>query len=517
MFRRLTRSGSGLAGAGGEHEAQFRRGRLRLAIAIPALMVLFVLAHGLLSLKILDLQWESLEELRAGFITRTMLRHHLYAMLALAVAAAVCGGVIVFAIVRPIYALLRTAERITGGALGERAPSLPLVPELGDLSRSFNSMIEFLNDSIAERDRYLIEGIVSGIMTVDMKGRVTALNATGARVLNLESSAVVGRDVRELLDALPAMYHVFWEYVRGSISRVDPPMSDMLTFSTGRERLQLLIGTSELRGPKGEAQGMLFNFRPWAEIKSLRQHLSRTDQLAALGTFTMGLAHELRNPLASIKGIVQLLQSDPATAESARACLGMIVNDVNRMDRFVSELSEYSNQAPEASAAADIGELLRAAAAGTRGVAEQHAEKGIRLVEDYEPLPPVRVQAARLTQAFENIIRNAYEAAAPGGVITLRARCRQEPEGRFIVAQLSNTGSTIEAGDRSRIFEPFFTTKAKGSGLGLAIVYQIITQQHGTITASVGPNEVTFIVRFRADGAEAITDEQEGPFFGGGE
>lgn len=490
--------------------------QLRLAISIPALLTLFMLAYGLISYELFAGRWTELEKAGAAHIAGGLLRGHLYAMLILSALAMTAGLGLAFTILRPIRAINETARMIASGRLDQRAPRLSAARELGDLSRSFNSMIDFVNESIHERNRHLVEGIVTGILTASLDGTVSALNTTGSRILGVESSAIVGHTPRELKDALPSKHRPFWEYLESAAGGRRTPMPDEIVLSSGEGSTSLLVAMSTLRDGDGMPFAIMLNFRDADEIRVLKEQLSKTDQLAALGTFTMGLAHELRNPLGSIKGMVQLLKLEESTPANTGEIVDRVSKEVDRLDLFIRELLDFSNQSPAPPALTDVNEILKDAARLAQRDASEAALESIELAFDFAPAPAILAEADRLTQAFANIIRNAYEAARPGSRITLRTRAKSEDGRDTFEARIHNTGSSIDMKNRTKVFDPFFSTKERGSGLGLPIAYQIISQNLGTLDLAAGPDDVTFIARFpavsptgvRASKTIAISDQR---------
>jgi signal transduction histidine kinase len=474
------------------------RWQLRLAISLPAMLVLFTLAYGLISYRLFAGRWSELEAVGAEEIAAGLLSGHLYSMIALAGLAFVSGLALAITILKPIRAVGETARAIASGRLDQRAPQIPALGELGDLSRSFNSMIEFLNDCIDDRNRYLLDGVVTGLLTADMDGTIAGLNSVGARLLGVEASRVVGRNVDDLIETLPEAHEPFWEHLRDALRADRTPAPDEVLLKTLAKRSSLLVGVSVLRDAGRAPSGVMLNFRDAAEIRDLNRQLTKADQLAALGTFTMGLAHEIRNPLGAIKGLVQLIDPAAGRAAETEEIVGRVVREVNRLDLFIRELLDFANQSPLPPERVEAAALVRAARDQAVGAL---AGAGIELpsiVEDFGPTPPMTVEPERVVQALANIIRNALEAAGPGRRVTLRARAREEEGERFVEIRVHNTGSTISPEHRATIFDPFFTTKEKGSGLGLAVAFQIVAQNRGSLDVAVGPNEVTFIMRFRA-------------------
>lgn len=473
-----------------------RNTTLRLIISVPALLVLITLSFGLFSYLFITSRWEAFEAGGMDSVAAELLAGHLIAMIVVVILSAIGGLGIVYTILRPIRALEATARRISEGRLDQRAPTFRSGDELGSLSRSFNSMIDFLNDCIEDRNRYMVEGIMTGLLLVDLDGRIKALNATGGRLLGLDSAWAIGRRLRELPPASAAAGRTFWdeieETMQGDLSR----LTDETIFNASVGNAQLLVAISVLRDSRQQPFGLMLNFRDAVEMRLLNEQLSKADQLAALGTFTMGLAHELRNPLGSIKGMIQLLALETPKQGESREIIDRVVREVNRLDLFVRELLDFSHDAPAPPRELDLAEVIRASLAQARAQFEVEGDATISVVEDFPALPRLVGEPERLVQAFSNILRNAFESARPGSRITVSAALQGTADRPEIIVHLHNTGSTIKANDQDKIFDPFFSTKERGNGLGLAIAYQILTQNGASVALEVGPDEVDFILTF---------------------
>lgn len=480
-----------------------RRSRLRLAISVPALLVLITLSFGLVSYLIITSRWGVLEAQGLDTVAAELVEAHLLAMIVMVVISVVGGLGIVFTVLRPIRAMEDTARQIVEGRLDRRVPAIRSSDEIGSLSRSFNSMIDFLNDCIEERNRYMVEGIMTGLLLVDLDGRIKALNSTGAQLLGLDSSWAIGRTIAELPRNASHPDSTFWNEVQTILQTDFSRMNDEVILNTSIGDVSLIVAMSVIRDAGDSPFGLMFNFRDAAEIRMLNEQLSKADQLAALGTFTMGLAHELRNPLGSIKGMIQLLEMESPDNAETREITGRIVREVNRLDQFVRELLDFSQEPPAPHETLDLNDILKTSIAQVRNQFESGGEGAHTLSEDLPELPPVSGEPDRLVQAFSNMIRNAYEAARPGSEITVRAALAGDAERPVIEVHVHNTGSTIKANDLGKIFDPFFTTKQKGNGLGLAIAYQILTQNGAQVDLDVGPDEVDFTVTFPVKTADA--------------
>jgi signal transduction histidine kinase len=472
-----------------------RRSAMRLVISVPALLVLFTLAFGLISYLLIMSQWELLESRGLDRVAAELLQGHLIAMIALVILSAGAGVGIVYTILRPIRAIEKTARGIIEGRLDQRVPPIRASDELGRLSHSFNSMIDFLNSCIEDRNRYMVEGIMTGLLLIDFDGRIKALNSTGAKLLGLDSATALGRTLRELRGSASSedtLWDDLDEALRSDLSR----MTDETVLNSSVGGVSLMVAISVLRDNRKAPFGLMLNFRDAAEMRQLSEQLGKADQLAALGTFTMGLAHELRNPLGSIKGMIQLLALERPQTTDAKEIIDRVVGEVNRLDRFIRELLDFSHSAPAPAVDVDLSVVLRHSVDQVRGQFPATGEEDMELIADLPPLPCVLGEPDRLVQAFSNILRNAFEAARPGSRITVRAETSLAGENRRVIVHFHNTGSTIRASDIDKVFDPFFSTKNRGSGLGLPIAYQILKQNGASVDLEVGPDEVDFLVAF---------------------
>lgn len=225
--------------------------------------------------------------------------------------------------------------------------------------------------------------------------------------------------------------------------------------------------------------------------------LEQAQRLAALGRMSAGLAHEIRNPLAGVKGAAQYLEGESLPADS-KEMLQVIIDEVDRLDIVVSQFLDYARPfelqlRPEHVNAivAHSLTLLRAS-----GVPE-----GIEVVEDLAgDLPRVQLDAARLSQVLLNLLQNALQAMPQGGTLTVRTRSRLsrsgEPEVEIAVA---DTGVGIARDDLDHLFIPFFTTKREGTGLGLPICERLVEAHGGEIDVSSRPGRgSSFLVRLPA-------------------
>jgi two-component system, NtrC family, sensor histidine kinase HydH len=211
------------------------------------------------------------------------------------------------------------------------------------------------------------------------------------------------------------------------------------------------------------------------------------DHLAALGEMSAGLAHEIRNPLAAIRGSISLLE-DPGDADPEEI-RRVIVEEIERLDRVVDSFLDYASPPEGGVRKLDLGELVQYTAAA---VARRHAGSGVELALDIEPdLPPISANPDQLESVIGNILQNAYEALDGSGHIRLTLRRVADGSEEFVELLCVDDGPGMDADTLERAFFPFFTTKATGTGLGLALCERLVQAQGGTILLRSSPGEKT--------------------------
>jgi signal transduction histidine kinase len=224
-------------------------------------------------------------------------------------------------------------------------------------------------------------------------------------------------------------------------------------------------------------------------LKNAEAQVRRSERLAALGQLTAGLAHELRNPLGTIKGSADMLEQNlPHGDAIARELAGFISSEVDRTNSLVSRFLDFARPLELRLAEANLGDLLRRAAAAAARDAEAHR---VRIEIEGDPIL-FDFDAELLERVFVNLILNAVQASSAGGSVRVEWR----NEGGEAIVEVTDQGSGIEPDKLESIFNPFFTTKASGTGLGLAIVSKIVDEHGGKIEVASIPREgSTFRVR----------------------
>jgi signal transduction histidine kinase len=266
-----------------------------------------------------------------------------------------------------------------------------------------------------------------------------------------------------------------------STSITKPPVS---AGGFGDEDMVVVNGSaSQLRNERGDYLGVVLVFEDITKEQEMEQELHRISRLAEIGQLAAGIAHELRNPLASIKGAAQVLLADlpEDLLERHREFLDIIINEVNGLSGVTSEFLEFSRPATPRLASCDLNALLSRRINFMRTEFESY---DLAVHEELDPsLPMVKCDASQMERVFLNIILNAIQAMPSGGILTV-ATCRPPGREDIVEIRFTDTGMGIPESRLEKIFTPFFTTKTKGTGLGLAIAQKIVDTHGGRIHVS---------------------------------
>ena len=247
------------------------------------------------------------------------------------------------------------------------------------------------------------------------------------------------------------------------------------TFS-GNKVIPVSISAAGIANEAGDVLGQVLILRDLSEIRRLQAEVQRQEKLAAMGGLAAGVAHEVRNPLSSIKALATFFSGQFDDGSEAHNAAKVMIQEVDRLNRVITELLEFSRPTDVKRQTSDIGLLI---SRSIQLVQQDAMNKKIDIrIETCDDICPVQVDPDRLTQCLLNLYLNAIQAMDNGGVITVK--CEAGEAGNVSVT-VSDTGRGISPEQMKHIFDPYYTTKSKGTGLGLAIVHKIIEAHRGHI------------------------------------
>jgi two-component system sensor histidine kinase HydH len=329
----------------------------------------------------------------------------------------------------------------------------------------------------------VIQGMAQGFINVDHMGTLRTINPEAETILGIRAREYLGKKWSELF------HQEGWdEMIRLLESRTAFYDLEISPSEIGRPYLRVTM--IPVRGQEG-AQGMVLFLRDMGEVKGLQAEVRRSERLAALGRLVAGMAHEIRNPLNSIRGFSQHLKSRFTRDTSEGKAVDIIVREVDRLNRVITELLDFSRPREPKMEKLDLNNVVKSTIVL---VEREAASQGITLVTEIaETRVPVMGDNDSLKQLLLNLILNGFQAMPDGGILTIRTGF----SGRRSFMSVVDTGPGIEEGDHEKIFEPFFTTRESGTGLGLAIVHRIMLDHGGEIRleSTLGKGAV-FTARF---------------------
>lgn len=323
--------------------------------------------------------------------------------------------------------------------------------------------------------RQVVASMPNGLVSIDARGKLISYNLQALDLLKIDENEAHGLHLQQLLD--------FEETGIQAILANQPshPDREIQYHPKKSDPIPLSISVSPIQDGDGECTGAVIVLRDLSEIKALEQKVRRSEKLAAIGRLAAGVAHEIRNPLSSIRGFAQflahVLQEKPKEREYAQ----IMVKEIDRINLVVTDLLILARPFEPNFATSDVSDLLR----HTVRLLEPDAHsKGVTIqVNSAQSVGEVMLDANKLTQALLNLLLNAVQAVQANGKIEAGAATDQSN----LYMWVEDNGPGISAEHQKNIFDPFFSTREKGSGLGLAILNKIVEGHSGEVRVQSPP------------------------------
>jgi len=360
--------------------------------------------------------------------------------------------------------------------------------EVEELGRNFNYMIEQIRrhrneledrlheiTSLKAYTDHVLASMTNGLITIDLERKLVTVNKMAERIIGRGKEGITGFSMEQVLGEHHPLYQILME----TLAREEGISHLEVELKRDGESLWLIAATSLLIGGEGKAIGALAIFQDITEIKALEEKLRQADRLAALGTVSAGLAHEIKNPLSAIKTFVQLLPQKIGNPSFMEKFNITVPREIDRINHLVEDLLELTRRRVRPLVELKVDSLifqvidLHGEELKKRQIAfQEHLDKTI---------PPVHGDAETLYRAFSNLIINAIQAMPNGGTLSISSKL--DSSSSWVEIAFRDTGIGMDENTAKNIFNPFFTTKDKGVGLGLALTRKIIEDHRGTIEA----------------------------------
>jgi len=332
----------------------------------------------------------------------------------------------------------------------------------------------------------VVENMPIGLLVIDPDGRIASFNQTAEGVLQLSSSEVLGKKADEILPTQLWPLIDQLETKKGFISKeIDCVLED-------ERMVPLEVSASSLQGDNGTDLGDVILFRDLTEVQNLKREIERNQRLASLGRLAAGIAHEIRNPLSSIKGFATYFRERYREVPEDQKTAEIMVQEVERLNRVIGQLLEFArppkiNKKPTSMQTVIQHSLTM--------IQRQAQEKNIGITTNLSPeIKDVSLDADRINQVLLNLYLNSIEAMEHGG--TLSVELSWDDDSQRAKIAVSDTGVGINKEDLVHVFDPYFTTKQSGTGLGLAIVHRVIESHDGEVRVESEPGKGTTVTIF---------------------
>lgn len=396
-------------------------------------------------------------------------------------------GSIFFArrITHPISKLVETTIAASQGDL-DQAIDIHTGDEIEELGKNFNHMIQQIRlhrnelenrlreiSSLKAYTDNILSSMTNGLITIDLEKRIVTLNEMAEHILGKKRKEVVGLTLDQAFGDNHPLHRIMAE----TLSKGEGIFYSELELKKGEASLWLTVSSSLIADGEGKRMGAMVVFQDITEIKALEEKLRHADRLAALGTLSAGLAHEIKNPLSAIKTFVQLLPQKLESPSFMEKFNITVPREIDRINQLVEDLLELTRRRMRPMVTLDVNRLILQAI----DLHGEEMEKKHIIFEDHldRTILPIHGDSEMLYRAFSNLVINAIQAMPNGGSLTISSE--QEPSSPMVKITFRDTGIGMDEKTSKNLFNPFFTTKDKGVGLGMALTHKIIEDHRGTI------------------------------------
>jgi PAS domain S-box-containing protein len=349
--------------------------------------------------------------------------------------------------------------------------------QLEDAYRALEERAVQLKDE-QSHTQSILRSVTSAVITVGADTTVVTFNPAAERILNVAQEAVAGRGLGTLFSDDGGLIADVRKVLEGRSPRT---LRDLTLVTTDGRTVHAQATVSRMRDVGGRKLGAVVTIEDISDVKALTEQLIRADRLAAMGELTVGVAHEVRNPLGIIRASVQLMEEADCDRDRVVGAAQVIKQEIDRLDRVIKALLDFGRPAAPTMRPVAVAQVLEDVALFSRTFASRAR---VDLVEMYaNDVPDVMADPEQLKQVFVNLISNAVQAMPHGGTLTIETGQRDG----FVFIRFSDTGAGIPPEVAGKVFDPFVSTRDDGTGLGLTIVHRIVDDHDGHMEVTSEP------------------------------
>jgi PAS domain S-box-containing protein len=355
------------------------------------------------------------------------------------------------------------------------------------------SDIRKLEDELATQNRFManiLQDSADAIITLDPDDRILSWNRGAEAIFGHPAAEMLGKSIEVIIP--PDLRE---SNERGRIAEKLRMHGAIRSYQTERmtkdgRRIQVIFTRTAIRDDGGRLVGSSAVLKDVTTVRTLERQLVDAEHLATLGELSAGLAHEIKNPLAGIKGAIDVIRDSLPVTDMHREVLGDVLHEVNRIDKIVRDLLNYAKPKPPSLSDIHLPEMAQRLVAMARQSSKNEG-LSIRLEQPCE-IPGFTGDETQIEQVLLNLLLNAQNAVPSGGNITVRLT--YYPEDYTVRVEVEDDGPGIPDEIKRRIFQPFFTTRTDGTGLGLATCLKNVQYHGGLIDVVTEPGHGTKFV-----------------------
>jgi two-component system sensor histidine kinase HydH len=329
----------------------------------------------------------------------------------------------------------------------------------------------------------LVANMPIGLLAIDSDGRIASFNETAESILRLSSPDILWKSHT---DVLPQPFLDLVAQLKSGSGFIEKEIEFPVT---NGESVPLEVIATLFKEEKGTFLGHVILFRDLSEVKQLKDEIARGERLASIGRLAAGVAHEIRNPLSSIKGFATYFKERYRDVPEDQKTAEIMIQEVERMNKVIGQLLEFARPLNIEKKPTSLGALVQHS---LKMIEADARDRGIKINTSISPdMEKAFVDPDKMKQVFLNLYLNACESMENGG--TLFVELREDDSAGGVRIMISDTGTGIKDEDLTRVFDPYFTTKSSGTGLGLAIVHKIVESHGGEVRVESRRGEGTVV------------------------
>jgi PAS domain S-box-containing protein len=420
------------------------------------------------------------------------------------------AALIIFALIlsmlitKPIKKLVFEANSIAKGENNENI-KVDTSDEIGSLAESFNlitskwkstieKVLEISGEAasleeVTEHAEKFFDNVPAAVITIDNTGKITTFNNVASAITGLDYNEVMNKNIDD--DVFKNMLPVTNLLSDGLNNGVVYAKYMVKIVNSSNLNTAVLVNTSIQKDSRGNIIGVIGIFRSAEELMKMEQSISRAKSLASLGVLSAGMAHEIRNPLTSIKGYAQYIKSELGENNELTDDVSVIENEVDRLNGILTNFLEFARPEKPNLKSEDANTVINRV---VKLVKRDILPENIKIETELSDIPYIYIDENQIERVIINLILNSIQAMPDGGVIKLTT---EKDNDNYVNIIIEDNGIGIPKENYEKIFEPFFTTRNKGTGLGLAICSRIIENHGGFIEVTSAVNKGTrFILKF---------------------